>query len=50
MCRDDAVYIPGERTSIYHLLRAQRRQQTQAIKEIKEIMDVLPTTQKGIFE
>jgi hypothetical protein len=47
---DVAVYIPGERTSIYHLLRAQSRQQTQAIKEIREIMDVSPKMHKGIFE
>jgi hypothetical protein len=39
-----AVYIPGERTSIYHLLWAQRQQQMQALTKIRDIMDVLPTT------
>jgi hypothetical protein len=47
---DVAVYVPGERTSIYHLLRAQSRQQMQAITEITDVMDVLPTTHNGIFE
>jgi hypothetical protein len=47
---DVAVYVPGEWTSIYHLLRAQSRQQMQDITEITDITDVLSTTHNGIFE
>jgi len=46
---DVAVYIPGGRTSINNLLRAQRRQQMQAITEMTDIMDVLHTNNNGNF-
>lgn len=49
MCMDVAVYIPGGRTSINNLLRAQRRQQMQAITEMTDIMDVLHTNNNGNF-
>jgi len=47
---DVTVYVPGEWTSIYHLLRAQSQQQIQAITEITDITDVLSTTHNDIFE
>lgn len=50
MCMDVSVYVPGEQTSIYHLLRAQSRQQMQAKTEIIDIRNVLATTHNGIFE
>jgi hypothetical protein len=47
---DVAVYVPGEWTSIYHLLRTQSQQQIQDITEITDIRDVSSTTHNGISD